>query len=171
MIPNWYVIQVRIRKEEEIAEVCKRWISKEILIDCFIPRYKKMRKYKGTWHQEEDILFKGYVFLISEKVDKLFQELKKIPDLTKLLGQKGTDICELREEEVQFLKSFSKNYVVEVSQGYIEGDTIVISHGPLVGHEGMIKRVDRHKRMAIVEVTLFDQVVSIKVGLEIINKR
>ena len=42
--------------------------------------------------------------------------------------------------------------------------------GPLVGMEGMIKRIDRHKRMAVLEVELFNRISEVKVGLEIVEK-
>ena len=57
-----------------------------------------------------------------------------------------------------------------MSQGYIVGDKVNIISGPLVGYEGKIKKIDRHKRIAYIEVSLFDQVVVVQVGLEIISK-
>ena len=57
------------------------------------------------------------------------------------------------------------------SVGYFEGDNIVVTYGPLVGMEGSIKRIDRHKRLALVEMDMFDRVTEVKVGLEIIEKK
>ena len=34
----------------------------------------------------------------------------------------------------------------------------------------MIKKIDRHKRVAYIEVKLFDQITMVQVGLEIIGK-
>lgn len=45
-----------------------------------------MRRFKGQCHIVEDVLFKGYIFLISNDIDDLFMELKKVPGLTRLLG-------------------------------------------------------------------------------------
>ena len=170
MSSNWYVIQVERRKEEEIATICRKQIASDILIDSFVPKYKRLRKYQGKWHQEEAILFSGYVFLISDYINDVFQELKKIPDLTKLLGNFGDYISSLYEEEVNFLQTFSKDYVVDISSGYIEGDKIVIIDGPLMGYEGRIKKTDRHKRLAYLEVKMFDQITLVKVGLEVVSK-
>lgn len=60
--------------------------------------------------------------------------------------------------------------MVEVSTGYQEGDTITITDGPLMNQEGNIVKIDRHKRIAYVDVSLFGQVTRIQVGLEIVSK-
>ena len=91
MFDNWYVVQVRTGKEEEIVKKCQFYIDHGILLDCFIPITKKKKKYQGSWHIVDDILFKGYIFMITDKVEQLYTELKKIPDLTKLLGNDVED--------------------------------------------------------------------------------
>lgn len=45
MFDNWYVVQVRSGKEEEIVKKCQFFIDHDILIDCFIPITKKKKKY------------------------------------------------------------------------------------------------------------------------------
>lgn len=172
MDSNWYVIQVRSRKEEYIASKCKSLISKDVLTDCFIPKYKKMKKYRGKWHNVEEVLFSGYVFLVSNNVEHLFQELKKIPDLTKLLGNDGTDIYSIQKGEVAFLNKFIKaDHILDMSIGYIEGDRVIVNSGPLIGYEGLIRKIDRHKRIAYLDIQLFDQTTTVKVGLEIVSKK
>lgn len=171
MYDNWYVIQVKSGNEEKIRDICYRLIPKNILSECFIPRTKTVRKLRGQFYEREDILFKGYVFMISDVIDDLYQQLKLIPELTKVLGNDGQGILPLLKEEVMFLLQFGKeNHIVEMSKGYIVGTKINITSGPLVGNEGIIRKIDRHKRIAYIEVKLFDQLTTVKVGLEIISK-
>lgn len=168
---NWYVIQVRTGLEEKTRDSCQRLINPEILLDSFIPRFTRMIKVEGKWKKQEEILFKGYVFLITDRINDLYQELKKVPDITKLLGNYNDTIYPLTVQEVVFLKNFGDvNHVVEVSLGYIEGDTILVTNGPLLGKEGLIKKIDRHKRIAYIEVEFLGKVTKAKVGLEIISK-
>ncbi|MFQ6793927.1 antiterminator LoaP [Thomasclavelia sp.] len=172
MCNNWYVIQVRSGREEEIKNTCMKLITKDVLHECFIPRTIRKKKFRGTWIEIEEILFKGYVFMVTDQIDVLFNKLKMIPDLTKVLGNDGEFICPLLKEEVLFLMNFGKeDHIVSMSTGYIVGDKVNIIHGPLMNHEGMIKKIDRHKRIAYIEVSLFDQVVIVQVGLEIISKK
>ena len=92
MDTNWYVIQVKSRREDIVMKECRLLISNDILIDCFVPKYRHLKRYQGKWHQVEDILFTGYVFLISDRIEELFHELSRIPELTKLLGNDGDNI-------------------------------------------------------------------------------
>lgn len=171
MYDNWYVIQVKTGNEEKIKDICQRLIPKEILSECFIPKTKKVRKIRGFFHEREEILFKGYVFMISDAIDDLYQSLKLIPELTKVLGNDGTNILPILKEEAIFLLMFGKeDHIVDMSKGYIVGSKIIIISGPLVGNEGIIRKIDRHKRIAYIEVKLFDQITTVKVGLEIISK-
>ena len=168
---KWYVIQVRSRAEEKIRKACEILISKEVLKECFIPKNKRMKKIKGNWMKIEEILFSGYVFLVSDDPDKLYLELKKVPDLTKMLGHVNGDIFPLYDDEVAFLKSLGDDdHVVEISTGLIENDEVMITSGPLKGKEGIIRRIDRHKRIALIEVELFGKTTQAKVGLEIVSK-
>ena len=58
------------------------------------------------WHDVKDVLFKGYVFMITDKIDLLYSELKKIPDFVKVIGKKQAEIYPLDEDEIAFMKSF-----------------------------------------------------------------
>lgn len=168
---NWYVIQVRTGSEEKIIQSCELLVSKTSLQECFLPKYKHVKKIRGFWEEVEENLFPGYLFMISDDVNQLFQELKQIPDLTKLLGKFGQDIFPLSEDEIAFLKSFGKeDHIVDMSVGYIEGDKIIVTSGPMKGKEGLIKKVDRHKRLAFIDVEFLGQIRNAKVGLEIIRK-
>ena len=171
MYDNWYVIQVKTGNEEKIKDICERLIPREILIECFIPKTKRVRKIRGFFHEREEILFKGYVFMISDAIDDLYQSLKLIPELTKVLGNDGTNILPILKEEAIFLLKFGKEeHIIDMSKGYIVGSKIMITTGPLVGNEGIIRKIDRHKRIAYIEVKFFDQITTVKVGLEIISK-
>lgn len=172
MDTNWYVIQVMRGKEDKIVNECRCKIPKDILIDCFVPKYKHMKKYKGQWHHIEEVLFTGYVFLITDHIEDLFYHLTRIHSLTKLLGNDGENIYPLTQEDAYLIQKFVKeDYIVDMSIGYIEGEKVYITEGPLIGHEGMISKIDRHKRLAYIDINLFGQQLSTKVGLEIISKK
>lgn len=165
----WYVIQVRTGSEENIRLLCKK-ISSDTLSDCFIFYYDEKRHIRGEWKIQKKILFPGYVFLVSEKADKLYMALKQVPSLTKLLGT-GNEVVHLKKEEVEFLTEFGgENRIMAVSEGVIENSKVIVRHGPLAGREGYIRKIDRHKRKAYLEVPMFGRMQKIQMGLEIISK-
>lgn len=166
----WYVMQVRTGTEERIKLQCERIIEKSVLERCFIPHYQQKKRFQGEWHIQEKILFPGYVFLIAQNLEILTERLALVIGLTKLIGT-GDEIVPLCQEEVAFLlRMGNEKQVVEMSTGIIENDKVRIQEGPLVGMEGLIKKIDRHKRQAVLEVELFGRMVEMKVGVEIVEK-
>lgn len=170
----WYVIQVNTGKEENICAQCKQNISSDVLQDCFVPRYEESRKINGTRTKRSRILFPGYVFLVTEDVKALFELLKTVSGMTKLLGV-GDDIVPITSKEEGFLRRFitktEDEAIVEMSTGIIEGERVIVTEGPLMGLEGYIRKIDRHKRMAWLELEMFGQLQHLKLGLEVVEVR
>ena len=167
---NWYVVQVFTGKEEAMKAICLKMISPKLLKKCFIPYREQMKRYEGTWHKERRILFPGYLFVITEEIKELALELNKITGFTKVLGDKDF-LVPLSSAEVKLLKRLGgDDQVVEMSIGIIEHDKIIINEGPMQGLEGFIRKIDRHKRLARIEIEMFGQVVEAQVGVEIVSK-
>jgi transcriptional antiterminator NusG len=167
----WYVIQVRTGTEQSICLQCEERAQNTVLERCFLPYYEEKRKINGEWKTLKRILFSGYVFLVSDQVEELFFELKKVNGMSRLLGT-GDTIVPLSEEETDFLRSLGgEDQVVEMSTGIIEGSKVIVQSGPLQGREGLIKKIDRHKRKAYLEVEMFGRPQRVEVGLEITMKR
>ena len=108
--------------------------------------------------------------VITQNPEKLVNGLKKVIGLMKLIGT-GDEIVPLVQEEIDLLmKIGTDKQLVEMSSGIIENDRVQILAGPLMGMEGNIRRIDRHKRTAYLEIEMFGRTVEMKVGLEIIRK-
>ena len=166
----WYVMQVRTGTEESICRQCRNVIGSEVLERCFIPYYEEKKRYEGRWHTQEKILFPGYVFMITDKIEELSLWLRQVIGLTKLLGT-GKEIVPLTsDEEHWLLKIGGRKQKVEISEGIIGAGTLRITDGPLTGMEESIKRIDWHKRKAYLEVEMFGRVVEVQVGLEVVEK-
>lgn len=167
----WYVLQVRTGTEESIRLQCRSNIPEAVLERCFIPYYEEKKRIRGEWTIQKKVLFPGYVFVITEDLNHLYDSLKTVIGLTKLIGT-GNEIVPLTEEEKEFLLGFGgEEQVVKMSEGIIEGTKIIVTRGPLTGKEGYIKKVDRHKRKARLEMKMFGRMQEIVVGLEIVEKR
>ena len=59
---------------------------------------------------------------------------------------------------------------MQMSKGYIEGTQVFVTDGPLKGQEGRIKKINRHKRIAIIETPFMGKTTTIHVPLEIVSK-
>lgn len=166
----WYVMQVRTGNEEETVSVIRQYAAGSGMGDCFLPKYEQKKKYAGAWHIVQALLFPGYVFVETERIEKFYMMLKQVPKLTKILGtgEKWTSII---DEDLRVLnKLLNGQRIVPMSAGYIEGDQVTIVEGPLKGLETVIRRIDRHKKTALVEMQMFGRQQEVQVGVEIVRK-
>ena len=116
-------------------------------------------------------LFPGYVFIETDHVEDMYLRLKKIKAMTKLL-KTGGEITPLYPEEEAYLKKLSgEGHVVRYSEGYLEGDRLVVTSGALKDYEGRIKKILRHKRLVVLEVPLLGRKVEVTLGLGVVEKR
>lgn len=169
----WYVAQVNSGQEFATRDMCKRLVDPKIMQDCFLPEYETMRKIQGEWQSVRRLLFPGYIFMVTDSILVLRDALKSVPANINLLGkgEEKEDIIPLSEDEREWIVAFADDtHCVRMSEGYIEGDAITVTRGPLLGREAIIKKIDRHKRRAFVEVTMFGRTTTATVGLEVVHK-
>jgi len=169
-MPNWYAVQVMTGKEEETSIACRRVLNREVLNDCFTPKYERMKRYHGQWHREEKPMFPGYLFFITDQIEEIHYEQKRLPQLTKILGI-GAEFIPLSDKEVEMLSKIEdERHLVKMSEGYIVGDQVIITSGPMQDMGGKIKKIDRHKRIATIQMEMFGRLMDVVMGLEIIKK-
>jgi transcription termination/antitermination protein NusG len=167
----WHVLFVRGGHELKIKEKIN-----ESDHDAFLPKVTKIFKSKSEMRKEDVLLFKNYVFVKSKHDTTEFQkfiqnEIQQLTGFIKLLKH-DQETESLYPHEKEFLMKFAnKDHVIKESEGFIEGDKIIITEGPLMGHESMIKKIDRHKRIAQLDIEMFGQQRTITVALEIISKQ
>lgn len=172
---NWYVIQVNTGNEHKLRDMIVQQLvqTNTPYEDCFVPMVEYVRKVDQQYEIKEKPMFPGYLFLISgpDNIQEIAACLKQVIGFTKILGE-SQEFIPLYPQEVDFLLGFSdNNHNVGMSCGFIEDDNITITEGPLVGKEGYIKKINRHKRVAEVELLFMGRTTRVQVPLEIITKR
>lgn len=166
-----YAIQISSWEEAKVEECIRRFVDEALVGEIFVPRFETMRRWKGEWHKRAERLAPGYLFVETHDAEKLALQLRRVPAFTKVLGNNEVFIP-LNDEEVAWLNAFTGNgrRVIEMSEGIVEGSKVIVLRGPLRGHEAEIKRIDRHRRMAELEVSMLGRMKTIRLGLEIISK-
>ena len=178
---GWYVIQVQTGKEQAMCQLIERLCAEadlqsdadgaRLLEECFSPRFKTRHKFKGEWQDVEKLLLPGYVIAATIRPDALSLELRKVRELTKLLAV-GETFVPLHEDERTWIETFTRegDRTVPMSIADKEGDTLVVTEGPLKGREALITRVNRKKCLAFLELHVAGKKVTTQVGLGIVNK-
>ncbi len=171
MLKHWYIVQVFRGSENLFIDRLGSFIDYEV----FTPKQIQLLKRKDRMIKVLKPLFPGYIFIATDKDYKSFrkfyqQSIAIIEGCVRVLKYKD-DIETLYPHERAFIERFvNKDKVIDSSIGFLEGDHIRITEGPLVGNESLIKKINRHKRTALVEVTLFGEIQSIELSCEIIAK-
>lgn len=168
---NWYVGQVLAGKEQATLAQCRKLVDPSVLADSFAPEYETMWKGADGWRPVRRLLFPGYLFFVTDDVEKLAAQLSRVPNRVRMLGDEENSYMALSAAERDWFLSFiDHDHVVRMSEGFIEDQQVRITRGPLMGMEGRISKVDRHKRCAFLEVNMFGRITTAKVGLEIVRK-
>lgn len=179
----WYVMQVASGREGHTVLLIERILSQGILENCFVPMRRMKKKYEGRWQEVKEKLFPGYVFLISEQPQLLYDELKLIPALTKLLGSCEEYFTPLSEKDTEFLMKLQSIQNIKDEEKDIgaatvglskvavgENQRIKIISGPLKNLEGQIKKINLHKRIAVVEAEFMGNKSLVHLGIEIVDE-
>lgn len=167
-----FAVQVTGGREARAAELIERFAGEE-LIGCYVPSYEHMRRVGGQWRRVTSTLFPGYLFIETRSPAQVQADLRATPTFTRLLGSHDDKFIPLAPDEVTWLEALTtaKTHVVAMSEGIIEGDRVIVTSGALKGHEALITKVDRHKRLAYLDMRMFGRTKTIPVGLEIVSKR
>ncbi len=129
--------------------ICKEKLSPKACRDIFVLTYDRMRQYEGTWHLERHLLFPEYVILESGNEEVLLEELEKRCDF----ARREQYLVRVGAEEEKILRNLcGKEHHLEMSRGIIREGNAQVTDGPLKGMEHRIRRIDRHKRLAKIEI-------------------
>lgn len=166
----WYVVQVKGGAEQKAIALIEIHAGDDVVKECFTPLYEKMVKFRGEWKTWLMPLLPGYIIVVTDEVNQLCAELKRIPAFTRILGDESGFIP-LSQPEMSWIRAFTEkgDRVIGMSEGIIEGDEIIVLRGPLMGHTAWIESVNRHKRLAYLRMNMFGRVITTKCGLSIVS--
>lgn len=172
----YYVIQVQSSKEAKTIEEIKRHLSPEILIDVFSPIYVQRKNIKGEWIDIEKPAFPGYVFIETDEIKEVFHQLYYVEGFAKLLGREANseNFLPLNKSEskmVEVLYGKQTNHTLGISEIALEpGMKVKVLRGQLFGFEGLIKKVNLHKRFVVITFPFAGKAIEATVGIDIIDK-
>ena len=165
-----YVIHVMAGMETAAETLLQKYLDKEYYTEVFIPRYASMRRYGGKWCEILRALFPGYIFIDGTLPERIFTRMKLIPKEMQMIHA-DTEILSVYPEEEEFIRNLmDEEHIVRMSTGFFIGEELCITKGALKNYKGRIKKIDRHKRIAVLAVELFGRETPVEVGLEIVKK-
>lgn len=178
----WYVFYVKTGTENRVVQDIARFadtkgFSSET-VEPFCPQtesYYRAAGKDGKKYQKRP-LFSSYVFVETRLTPSAFLTefgplIYSSQDIIRILKSgSGINIALPDEERIRLEFLLKGKRCVERSVGFINGDTVTITAGALLGCEGMITYINRHNRYADIELDMFGGKTKARVALEIVEK-
>ncbi len=124
---RWHAIYTCSRHEKSVSRQLR-----QKQIDCFLPLYRSVRRWKDRRKELELPLFPGYVFVHIDDEDRL------------------------DEREVESLRSGVMNGACAEPHPYLKaGRRVRVKHGPMAGMEGiLVRKKDRYRVVISIEIIM-----------------
>lgn len=176
---GWYVAQVQTGREKAMCRVIEHECGgvhagdgHPLLEECFSPTYVHRLKYSGEWRDVEKPLLPGYVVAVTSDPVALSHWLFKVHEFSRLLTMTD-EFIPLREDERMWIEENTRSgqRAIPISVGYREGDTLVVTDGPLKGREAMIQRIIRKKCVAVLQIHVGNKTITTEVGFALLPKK
>lgn len=162
---DWYVAQVLTGKEDA---VCSKINDKGIRAT--IPKRRMAERKNGIWRHEVKNLFPGYVFFHTDLNDFTYYQIRPIPYIIRLLGDDDGPRPVHPEEMNHLLRMAIDGDPLGLSQVLVEGSSIIVNSGPLVGLEGQIVKLDARRKRAKVNISLMGEPRIVELAVDVIKK-
>ena len=166
----WYVVQVLKGRERAMAKLLGRVAPAGLVEEAFSPTFQTQTKRQGQWESVERTLLPGYFIVVTREPEHVAETLRALPEFGRVLKQNGAYVP-LEREEVAFIGGFTEPGArcIPMSMGIKDGDRVVVTEGPLVGHEGLISGINRHKSIAYLQFDICGRTVTTRVGLGVVS--
>ena len=163
----YYVLWTNAGKEEKTRQMIQNNADKSLYKRCLIP-YRVKRHYFGSASKLVKMIhFPSYLFIETDNIKEFADNIKWFPEF-KVVLQMDDVYCPLgKHEESVLFQLINDKDVIDISKGYMEGDKVRITEGPLMGHENFIKRVKPRQGVAVIEMDIFNRTTEVPLGLEL----
>lgn len=172
----WYVLQVSVGQEKRFCQLIQQKMD-TLIEDCFFLQRERIKKFGGKFRKIEEILFPGYIFLITEKNNEVDILLKQDLQLSRLLqiqeirSKVDSYLQQLNESEVNFVRRWGgKSHFSKISTIHVKDkNEIEVVAGNLKEYEQEIIKVNLHQRTAVIQILFLGRIMNIYMGFQILG--
>lgn len=154
---SWLAACVRSRHEKKVAQQLER-----SALECFLPLYQAVHRWKNRKAVVSLPLFPGYIF--TRVVPRERRRILTTPGVVKLVSFQGQPAV-IPESEIESLRLLlSKSAHMEPHPYLTVGRRVRITHGPFIGTEGILLRRKGRLRF-VLSVHLVARSVAVEVDI------
>ena len=168
----WYVIQIVSGNESKVCEQIGALFPEDIYDECSYPKKHIPFRRQGKFFDVEKRLLPGYVFVRTDHIDEVYEYLKHVTELTRLIGMEQDYCLPLSDRDIEWMQKIG---VMDEDQsfktiGYTTvrktDDTVEVVDGPLLYISGTNYRIVLHQRIAYVDIEFMGQVITLSFGVK-----
>ena len=166
-VMKWYVLFVETGRETLIQKWIQYFFDQSVCIS-IVPKRRLIESKQGKKYSVVKTMFPGYVFINTDMCVEVYYKLAKVPNMIRVLNN-GSYWSNINDDEITSIVNLvGDNGIVDYSKIFIENSKVFVKDGPLLGMEGIIKKVDKHRSRAKIELILMGELRLIDVGIEMI---
>jgi transcription antitermination factor NusG len=152
---GWYAVYTCTHHEKRVKQQLE-----ERHIDCFLPLYRSVRRWKDRRKELELVLFPGYVFVQINLSDRL--RVLQLPSVVSFVNF-GDRPAMIARDELESLRSGIANGRCLEPHPYLTlGRKVRIKQGPLAGSTGiLVRKKDRLRVVLSLEIIMRSVAVEI----------
>lgn len=158
----WFALQVRSRKED--------WVASHLTgsgFECFLPKYKTIRRWSDRKKELENPLFPGYLFCRFDFQNRRL--LVMTPGVIQIVGV-GRKPMPIEEGEIEAIQVAISSGLPSQPWPYLKvGERVRVNCGPFSGLEGILVNLKGSHRV-VLSVTLLQRSVAMEVDLAWVTK-
>ena len=155
---HWYAAHVCSRHEKQVARQLE-----ERRVNCFLPVYRSVRRWKDRRKELDLVLFPGYVFVHLDLKDRL--RVLQIPSVVRFVSFNGHP-APLPDAEIEVLVNGLAKGIRAEPHPYLKvGHRVRVKYGPLGGTQGiLVRRKDKFR--VVLSIDLIMRSVAVEVDEE-----
>jgi transcription antitermination factor NusG len=145
---SWYAAHVFSRHEKQVARQLE-----ERRVDCFLPVYRSVRRWKDRRKELDLVLFPGYVFVHLDLKDRI--RVLQVPGVARFVSFNGRP-APLPDAEIDALISGLATGVRAEPHPYLKvGHRVRVKYGPLAGMQGiLVRRKDKFRIVLSIDLIM-----------------
>ncbi|MDR1532381.1 MAG: hypothetical protein LBS62_09410 [Clostridiales bacterium] len=171
---NWFVLFVRSRGEQQIAEQIQSFLDPERYV-VFCPTKDYAFKKNGVTTKRKGLWLDGYVFIVSmedeDEVRKMVSPIiNRCDDIYKFLTYDNEQIKLIERDKAIMTALLDAEFNIAALKAVAVGDKVQITDDALKGFGGKVVKVNKHKQCATIQVNMFERTIECVVMLDFVEK-
>ena len=165
----WHAVFV-MTGDEDLVKDKLAYVLKDTDLQAVVPKRLVSERKNGLYHEKIKPLFPGYVLIKGMVTTENYYVIKTIPGIVRILKD-NNGLYRIHPEEIEIISRLMVNgELIGTSLAFQNGDSVVITEGPLLGMEGLITDINKRKGRARVKLSILGDERTVDLSIRFITQ-